>query len=301
MGNGPRVPLAAPARRPPRRSLLATARLLGAVVEGPTDADGARWGAGLAYEPEVCSSGGVVDPCGTDAKAIEDPPPLVEVEPFGVWAGYRCSTFGHAAQDYEGRARRALAACESAHVAAELWRGDEARANGWPNAFLASLDSDVVASAADPIEALACLDEAIAGCGCGTRGMIHATAQVATWWFRFNLVRIDGGLVLTNAYDTVVVIDGGYDGSGPPGAPGGAPTPAANGSIWAYASDPVTVYLDDVTVTPANDVERAASIDHSVNTVEVRAERLAAVSFDRCCLFAAEMDLSLCTVGGPGS
>lgn len=281
MGNGPRSAVVAPPALPPRVGLYASAPV--------SNETGDRWELGFTYLPESCGTGGVADPCDNATKTIDANPTTVEFDPFVVWAGDKCSSFGFDAHDFPGRARRLLEACESFQVAHELWTGDLAQAQGFPNAFLASTASDEVSSSAvTPIIALSCLEQGLAECACGERGMIHATRQIVSIWSQNQMLRREGGLTLT-INDTIVVADAGYDGSAPDGSP------AADGSIWAYATGMVTVRHGPVDVVPGSFAE---ALDRSVNTIEFRAERLAAATFDPCCHLAVEIDADLCTIGG---
>lgn len=284
----------APQMRPPRVGLIASASL-------PTDP--ARWQGGIRYQPEGCSQGGgVITRCapgtgGTTAKTTSAGASIVDWEPYPIWDYYRCSTFGTDLAEAEARARRRLEACESRHLERELWRGDAARADqlaAGTQRFLASLASDVVTStAATPANALACLEEAIGGCGCGQRGMIHATRQIVTLWAAQQLVRREGGLILT-INDTIIVSGAGYDGSGPPGIVGGAPTAPATNAIWAYATGMVEVRRDPIRMVGKPD----EWINRETNLIEARAERIALASWDGCCHFAAQIEATLCGIGG---
>lgn len=291
MSGGPLAVIPSGLATRPRTSLLTSGV---PVIEG----EQSRWENGVTFTPDACGTGGIVDPCVTSAKAPDALPAAVEFEPFGVWTGVTCSTFGFQARDYQGQARRQLAAFQSRYIEREFWRGDQARTSAWPNRYLTHLDNDVLtAGATTPRQALACLEQALFECGFGQRGVIHATPQVVTEWAAENLVRREGGIILT-VLDTIVVAGSGYDGSGPQVAAGGAPVAAADGSVWAYATGMVEVRLSDVEVlTPS----LREATDRSANTVTVIAERLAAVTFDQCCHFAAEMDLTVCDVGGAGS
>lgn len=275
---------------PPRVGLVAQAR----IVDEPDE----RWVQGFTYSPDNCGESGIGDPCGF-SKAIPDAEGNLSFDPFAVWAGDKCSSFGFESRDWQERARRQLRACESAQIEAELWGGafaqdDEDR----PNRFLASEASDVLtSSAADAGDALACLEQGLAQCNCGQRGMIHATRQIVTEWSALNLVRRDGNQILT-IHDTIVVPGAGYDGSSPLGEP------AADGSIWAYATGLIDLRLSAVFVIPrASEVDALMreALNRDEDTVEVRAERAAAATWDGCCHFAVEIDADVCNVGGGGS
>lgn len=287
-----RAPVQAQPAAPPRVGLVPQARVVNERDE--------RWVGGFAYQPEGCAEAGTVDPCASGSKTISDNAANVEFEPFGVWAGYKCSAHGDIEQDWRGRAERALEACTSKQVEAEFWTGEIAQAmDAAPNRYLASGDSDVLTDGAVPVnDALACLEQGLAECGCGSRGMIHATRQIVTLWQAGGALRRDGNQILT-VNDTIVVPGAGYDGSGPDGQP------AADGSVWAYATSLVDVRLSSIDVLPSNasglDALMRGALHRGENTVEVRAERLAAATWDGCCHFAVEIDASLCGFGGPGS
>jgi hypothetical protein len=266
----------------------------------PIEEPDLRWAgaSGWGFSPDGCDVGDVEDPCQVSTRTAPDRGATVEGQAFAVWASDRCSVidYGGNADEIAERARRQLAAIESKRIASELWRGDLATAQGWPNPFLASLDNDVVTvGASSPTVALACLEQYLGECSGGARGMVHATRQVVTHWNALSLLRREGGLMLT-INDTIVVPDAGYDGSGPPPGPGQDPTPAADGSIWAYATSLVQVRLGPVEVSDPMQV-----VDRDVNDYVVFAQRLAAVSWDTCCWAAAEVSLSICGVGGAGS
>ncbi len=89
-----------------------------------------------------------------------------------------------------------------------------------------------------------------------------------------------------------MIADAGYDGSSPYGAA------AEDGSQWAYATGIPVVRLGPVAVYPDS---LAEAINRSTNTVEYRAERLAAVGWDGCCHLAAELNLGWADIGGLGS
>lgn len=282
MGSGPKQVVTAPVNTPPLVSLVRSARR---VDEGDF-----RWENGFAFSPEGCEGGGIIDPCVTGGEAekeIDNNPAIVEYEPYIVWAGDKCTSFGWQDRDYQARARRFLEACQSKHIAAELWTGTLASESGFPNPFFTDIAGDVVAVAASPTEALACLEQGIAECQCGS-GMIHATPQVVTHWVNANLVLREGGLLITHL-GTIVVADGGYPGTGPGGVP------ALSGAVWAYATGIVEVRLGEVQIFPATLKE---ALNRETNLVEFRAERMASAVWDNCCLLAASVDVDLCIIGG---
>lgn len=286
-----------------RLSLINSAPVLDEVAGG-TD----RWQEEFNFVPEACGDAHVSDPCQSVERVPDARPAPVDVKPFVVWAADRCSTFGflsnadmatagdgasdeeRAQAGYEARAQRFLERCQSKAISGELWEGTQAQDSGWPNQFLASSDADTLTEGPEPvIDVLACLEQALAQCGCGARGMIHATRQLVTHWAALgpSILRREGGLLLT-VHDTIVVSDAGYTGTGPNGEP-------ASDSIWAYATGMVNVRLSAIELLPAR---FADAVDRSLNIVDFYAQREASVFWDGCCHFAAEANLAACAFGG---
>lgn len=286
-GNG--AVLASPAA-PPRTGLIASARELKRLEESTTT-DGTRWENGFAWEPEnYCSGNGVADPCANaTAKTVDSNRAVQTHDPVALWAADKCSTLDRT-RDRTGRVRRRLLACQSKLLAGELWNGTGAIAFGFDdNKYLASPDSNVVSDGAlAEVNALACLEEALAACSCG-RAMIHATPGLMTHWRASNLVERMGNLFVT-ANDTIVVADAGYTGDGPDGRP------AVEGSVWAYGTDLVEVRLGAIDTWPREN-DSAEGMDLSPapdNLLTYRAERLAAATWDGCCHVAVEVDVNVC-------
>lgn len=286
-------PIAAPPARPPRYGLIASAP----AVE-PGDA---RWQRGFAFQPEGCGTAGrlTLDCSGNTAVMdLPDRPATEDGEPFVVWASDECSTFGWQARDWQGRVRRQLAASESYELAAELWAGSLALtdSDGDPIVSLADPAADTltaVDSPADPVDALALIEQGLATCNRGRQGMVHMTPTMLTNLVSTSVVRIDGTTYVTpNGH--IVVPDAGYDGSGPNGEPAGA-------SQWAYGTSMIGVLLGPVELLPSTlDEARSlsAALDRGVNTLTVFAERLAAWQWDHCCHVAAQVDLPIPLIGG---
>lgn len=291
----------APLATQPRVGLVASAR---PVEEAERD-----WAQGFRYEPEACGASGIYDPCEMGSGlsiAVPDNQPVREFMPYVVRAYDRCSSFGWASRDFEGRARRALLAYQSFQIEKEFWSGTLARAQGWENPYLTHLDSDVVTNGPQAAsKALACLEGAAGECNGGQRLMIHAPRQVVAGWSFLNLLRYESGLILT-ANDNIVVSGAGYDGSGPQGAPDGDPTAAGDNSTWIYATDIVDLRLGEIRIAGAPNLQANGSrawsgTNTTTNVITTVAERLAAATFGGCCLLAAETDVTLCHTGGEGS
>lgn len=271
---------------PPRVGLLLSAHK-------PPDESDERWIGGLKFAPEGCNSAGVEDPCEVEERDISDSPANVEFEPFLVWAGDKCSTFGFQSRDYRGRAERMLAACEGAQVESEFWKGTQAQESDWPNAYLTSEASDVITTGStNEMDVLALHEQALAECNCGQQGMIHAPRSVVSKWAERGVLRREGNRILT-INDTIVVPGAGYDGSGPYGD-------AADGSVWTFSTGMVEVRLSAVKVVP-DTFEQAAAAGRGTNIIEIYAQREAAATWDGCCHFAAEVDAPVPAIGGQGS
>lgn len=295
----------------PTRPIPAPVGLLASALS-PPDSEDERWVNGFAFQALDCIPGGRFDPCAEDLNlVIPDNADSPDYVPFAVWAGYKCSPWDPVF-DWARAVTDALLAIEEEQIAAELWRGDIARAEAHPNRYLTDVDSDNLSSSALAAnDALACLEQYLAQCNGGQQGMIHASRQLITLWHFGGALRREGRRIYT-IHDTVVVPGTGYDGSGP--AEGAEPEPAGS-TQWAYATGPVTVRRE-----PLRDVEvdvpdigggRATitvpqviggpnweGIDRATNTTEARAERRAAATWSGCCHAAVEVDVAACGIGG---
>lgn len=280
-------PVAAVPVRPPRLGLVAAASALGSVDE--------RWQSSLGFEsvPEGCGASGVLElECEGDTAQmqVDGGQGLNRGTPFVVWAGDRCSTFGFQSRDWPARARRQLEVTRSFQIARELWDG----ALGIDNPLLTDATSDTVTSgAADPVDALACLEAGMAEQGFGRQGMIHMPPQLMAHYVSASAVVRDGA-TLVSPMGHVVVPDAGYTGSGPGGS-------AAGASQWMYGTDVVALRLAEVTTIPtslSDARDLAAAMNRSVNDIVVWAVQLVAYQWDRCVHVAAEVNLGICSLGG---
>lgn len=262
-------------------------------LRDPTVTDDDKWLAGFDYESLSCSTEvNLLDICGGhDPLNVNEPNNdfrFLFYQPFTIEAIDRCTTFGYLKHDVEARAVAALEACTQQALERELWTGAIATANGYTtNRFLASPDSqnitpgstgDADGTAVKIRYGLALLEGALASCGCGTRGTIHVTHDVAS---ALQLKAVDNHL--ETAVGNYVVAGSGYTGTGPDGA-----TPATG--QWIYATGPVNVRLGRS--LPIGD-SMAQQVDRTNNTWEVHAERPAAITWDGCCAFAVHVDLAL--------
>jgi hypothetical protein len=299
----------------PARPSVPRTGLIVSALNQPQGED-ARWLNGFSFQALDCLGGGILDPCATGVElVIPDNPDQIDFQPFGVWAGYKCSPWDREF-DWARAVTDALLATESYQIAHELWRGDLARDSAWPNAYLAdsdnSFDLSEFTAPVTPLEALACLEDYIAQCSKNQQGFIHATRGLVIQWANGGALRREGQRTYT-VHDTVVVSDGGFDGSGPTGRDEPAPE-AAGATQWAYATGPVTVRLEPLAersfpdpdggadliqfVSPVIGGPTAEGMNLQTNTVEVRAQRLAAATWSGCCHAHVEVDFAACGVAG---
>jgi hypothetical protein len=283
----------APQARPPLYGLIAAA---------PTVEDSdLRWvGDGLHFQPEACGQGGrlsVTCEGNTAAMDVGTRPGLIESTPMFIYAEDSCSTFGSSSRDFLGRARRQLAAIESAELADELWNGTLSTADGLDNRWLAgpAADSDTVTTAAaDPVAALACITAGLASALRGQQGMVHVTPQLLTYLQAESVVTQRGNLWVT-AMGHIVVADAGYTGHGPDGAAPGA-------TQWIYGTPVIQVRLGPVMLFPdnlASATNIAQALDRERNDLVVFAGRMAGFQWTtECAHVAAEVAVPTCDIGG---
>jgi hypothetical protein len=265
-------------------------------------ADSPHWQQGITWI-ERCPTGGTTyDEClavtGTGGPPPEPPAKTDNVDqnfrgatPFTVIAEFDCSPVG--LRDAETVASDALARVEQQQVEAAFWTGVAAGQEVvFPHlaADAEVLDSqDIVlqtvastaVTGADAAHALGELEAELADCYAG-QGVIHvprvALPTLAAWNL---LVERDGRLYTTAG--NLVVVGGGYTGTGPDGS-----TPA-DGTAWIYATGAVFGYRGDVQVHSPRD-----SIDRSANTMRMIAERTYVIAFE-CCHLAAHIVLGVPT------
>lgn len=215
--------------------------------------------------------------------------------PFEVITSFQCSTMGLTPGDIEKIARDSAEACLQKALEFEFWTGSlakEAAEDGswdagtrgvFPNRFLASPDArNVTPTPGTGVKSkhgLALLEQALADCGCGSKGTIHATRGVAS------ALGIKGkDNVLVTNLGNLVVAGVGYSGTGPDG------TPAPAGSAWMYATGPITVRVGEVSVVQD---KVSQSIDIKNNTAKYIVSQPAAITWNSCCHAAVLVDLSL--------
>ncbi|MFM9656836.1 hypothetical protein [Streptomyces scabiei] len=262
--------------------------------------DGVHWQNGITWE-ERCPTGDTTyDEClavtGTgappepDAKTANVDQTNRGATSFTVYARFDCSPIG--LRDAQTVAQDALTRVEQQQVEAAFWTGmagDQPVVLPHLAADTEVLDGDVVlqtaaspvVTGADVAHALGLLEQELAECYSG-QGLIHVPRSALPTLSAWNLVRDDGGRLVTAA-GNLVVAGSGYTGSGPDGSP-----PAA-GTTWIYATGAAWGYRSDVFISQVRD-----SLNRSSNTLQMLAERNYLIGFE-CCHLAAHIVLGVPT------
>lgn len=211
--------------------------------------------------------------------------------PFLIMAEDYCSTFGFEARDFKGRAERLLKNGEPKAIEAEFWSGALAKAKEWPNQYLTKkaetgwtpVNLTPEAGAPSILRGLQILQDALAECGFGGRGMIHLQRQTAT-----NLLTVvesdphfqsnDGRMY--DLFGNIIVPGVGYNGE-----VGFEETKASSGKAWICATDLVSVRVEDepTVVTEAFSEMTDWGQAGEPNTIRLRAQEFAAAYFDAGC------------------
>lgn len=255
---------------------------------------------GILYETTECSSTVHLEAIcnsSTQVSVVEDSDgsSYRSYYPFDIVTEYSCSTMGMPLGEVEELVKSHAEACAQKALEYEFWTGslakeiaesddwDSGTDGAYPNRYLASsAANDVTPTPGTGVrakQAVALLEQALADCGCGSKGTIHVTREVASVLNR----NPKDGLLSTNL-GTHIIAGVGYTGTGPDGTdPGGT-------EVWAYATGPVTVRLGDVVVTPG---EKSQAVNIQDNTTKYYAQQPAAVTWDSCCHAAVLVDLSL--------
>lgn len=272
------VPATAIANEPPRHNLLDSAEEL----EAPS-----TWAHGVQLRGESCAAISSWAPdCAfwPDGEKPEFAEPGIlgyaEYPTFMVYAEISCQLAPKEANDEVIEiTKRILRNGRTKAIEAELWTGSQ-NVTGFPNVLQ---DDPVIIGGGDALGynfGLSVAGQALANCGIGTRGFIHAPPLVVSEWIAAGYLEEDErGRLVTIVRGDVVVAGSGYPGTGPEGE-------AISGNeAWIYATGPVAVKIggdDEIEIIAENNM----SADHRTNTLTVRAQQEALVAFDPCCHYA---------------
>lgn len=285
MATTPHAGVQPPRRFPPALTLVGASRTL----LGDQDLDGQppRWeGGGVLFSSLPCVVGFEPFEPGCDQITLDDLLALEEAEADTrhLWVGLRCSTASTTEELLGEQARAFLEVDRHRQLERRFW-----------DSFLAVADGPTILSpdpASSPLAyALAALQEALlsgttdspGGCG---RGMIHATATVASIWYGANLLRREGGLLL-DIFDNVIVPGAGYTGSSPADP---SEIDDTGETSWAYATGPIDTRLGQLRVL--------TGVDQESNDVTARAQQAAIAYGDPCCRYAVNVNLCDTACGG---
>lgn len=287
MAAGPHVVVeAVPARGPTAGISLGETSLPGPVGEKD------RWINGVKWRPYTDGGvGGAYDPCNAGTLTATTLAGAQTAEAFAIWEAESCSVFGEERFIAAERAQALLEATTSKRIAAELWKGTIAQAQGWSNrrinnpSAVGNLGKINGAAAVNRVAAFAALEQAIGEQGSGATYYIHCTRRTASFWVSDHLIRRVGNR-LVSELGTVIVADAGYDGSASNGS-----VVAAGTSAWAYATGPIRLWVSDIETQTSNQVTPvglpdisgdgiAAGLNRDTNLITVRAYRYAVAVFD---------------------
>jgi hypothetical protein len=263
--------------------------------------DGPHWQSGVAWI-ERCPAGDTTyDEClsVTGVGAPPEPPvktPNVTQDirgalPFTVIAEFQCSPIGIG--EAQSIAQDALARVEQQQLETAFWTGaaaDQTVVFPHLSADAEVVDGEVVlqpvaspvVTGADVAHGLGVLEQELAECYKG-QGLIHVPRTALPTLAAWKLARVDDDGRLVTPAGNLIVVGGGYPGTGPDG---GAP---ADGTSWIYATGAAWGYRSDVYFTQVRD-----SLDRSTNTLRMQAERTYLIGFE-CCLLAAHIVLGVPT------
>lgn len=248
-----------------------------------------------------------MDPCGDvgdGSKSISARPSNVSWDPYVIWSADECSTLG-GPEEFERvtRAARQDLEVQTSHKIEEIfWTNtvDSADFGGsHPNVGLsdaslvdlatiptqAQIDSGTIYTplAFDSVPIVTAFKEMIGALTDmlgGARGMIHCEARVVPFITYAGLAVQNGQRLTTTLGNHIVVPGTGYTGS--------SPNEEASSEFysWIYGTSMVEVLLGPVEVFG----DRAALTNRDINTIEIRAERIALAHFDR----QAHIGISVC-------
>jgi hypothetical protein len=284
------VPVSPPGLLEPVISLLHAAN---DPLQAGDETDG-RWVNGISFQPHDNSAPWVRDSC--DGSGTNSPgytPGLVDWQAYVIGVDDTCSAMGYQGHQFKDRLDMRLKVGRHKAVETEFWGGALASAESYPNAWLTKIgvtNLSPTGSAPTVHRAFEILEQGLADCGLGGRGMIHCRPEALPY---LTTIRRVGNLILT-ARDTIVVAGTGYPNTGPGGS-----APAA-GNTWLFATGMVDVRLDSknvnyYTVDPLGrtaetsgftDDEIVMNMNRSTNTITTRAEMFALASWDEQCWLA---------------
>jgi len=288
-------PVAPPVLQEPVISLLRSAQ--DPLRNG--DETNGRWVGGISYQPYDNVAPVLIDPC--DEATVDSPPAppaVVNWVPYVVKVFDQCSAIGFGAHNFKERLDTAMRVGRHKAIEKEFWGGALTTATGTGNAFLTESPgvTDLSPTTAPSIKrAMQILEQGLADCGLGGRGMIHMRPDALP---PDTQARREGNLLLTQR-DTILVVGNGYPNTGPGGSA------AAAGTTWLFATGMVDVRVDTANINyytqdPAGRASRTTdftpeeiigNMNRDLNLITTRAEMFALASWDEQCWLACKANL----------
>jgi hypothetical protein len=238
--------------------------------------DDEHWVAGFEQENGLC---GVTvetwEMCGRAAGSTvsdtTDGDRWNKVYPFYVAAEDQCATVLSAKRpESQTRLLNLLDAVSIKAAEHELWTGEQATSETNDNHFLTDGTATSAGTGLSPLAALAAVEETMAVCMPGVRGVIHMSPRTATY-LGDRFVEMDGKLYTPAG--SSVVIGQGYAGQ----------------SAAIFGTGTVIVHLGKSKMVTD---DLAQAVDTKSNTIVLRAERPVAVTWDGCCHVGATVTYS---------
>lgn len=217
---------------------------------------------------------------------------LHEYYPFSIETSFTCTPMGMTLEEIKQRAEDALIACRQKAIEAEFSSGllgkkmseaDNTILNPYLSDGTAS-DVTPTGGAVSPRVGIAILEQAIANCGCGTRGTIHGQ-PMALSNLRLNIPK-DSTDPITTKLGNYVISGSGYTGQSPTG------DDTSGTETYMYATGRVLVILGDINVYPNDSRKLYEAVDTSNNTVRYTVSQTAAVLTGGCCKSAVLVDIT---------
>lgn len=250
--------------------------------------DTTRWEGGVGYESLTCSGGYQTwDPCSDtpDYDVPRVPPKQVFGPVFGLTADNPCpSTLNGASRKEAADQAAALLQMRTPYLVEQELKWGVQSSRHLPEGRWLTHPDTVILPAGEPdgvcaATAMALLEDAYAYCS-GQLGMLHMTRGTAS---QLQNLTVDDGVLFSNV-GTPIIAGTGYS-----SCPDGPAFGDDSCATWMFISGPVQLWLSDITVYPG-DLGQAVTI--ATNDINFRAERLAAITFDGCCVFAVKVDLT---------
>lgn len=269
--------------------------LIASSVELPTGGDD-RWQSGYTWFQEGCVQAlSFRQVCDQETDMSETPVNAgnASSDPMTYYLPFECVATGPLQDSQRSAVERRLAVAGIKAFEAEFWAGlvaDTPNTTGSSSTGTSGILNPSPTTDPEPVSpevALLSLTQALANCGAGAIGMIHAVPYlVETWTARNYLSEDSQGRLRTRARGDIVVSGSGYTGDGPDGNPLAEPT---SGTVWAYATPIVGYRRSEIRMatTDASEI-----VDRTTNIVRWVAEQDIGYQVDvDCCRYAILADV----------